>query len=92
MGTDIKEFNMSMPAHPMHYDTDFNYKKDRAFWLRLILCMMGATYAKNRWDMEVGRHRMTQRMEGYKDLPGHHLNNRGGVVVLKNFAGFEKYY
>jgi len=25
-------------------------------------------------------------------MPGHHFNNRGGVVVLKDFTGFEKYY
>jgi len=25
-------------------------------------------------------------------MPGHHFNNRGGVVVLKDFVGFEKYY
>ena len=35
---------------------------------------------------------MTARMEGYKNMPGHHFHNRGGVVVLKDFVGFEKYY
>lgn len=35
---------------------------------------------------------MTARMNGYKDMPAHHFHNRGGVVVLKQFVGFEKYY
>jgi hypothetical protein len=35
---------------------------------------------------------MTARMEGYKNIPGHHFHNRGGVIVLKDFIGFQKYY
>ena len=35
---------------------------------------------------------MTARMEGYKNIPAHHFNNRGGVLVLKDFVGFQKYY
>jgi hypothetical protein len=35
---------------------------------------------------------MTARLEGYKGMPAHHFNNRGGVVVLKDFVGFEKYF
>jgi len=42
--------------------------------------------------LESDRARMTQRMEGYKNIPGHHFHNRGGVIVLKDFIGFEKYY
>ena len=35
---------------------------------------------------------MTARMEGYKNMPAHWFHNRGGVVVLKDFTGFERYY
>lgn len=35
---------------------------------------------------------MTARLEGYKNMPGHHFHNRGGIVTLKQFVGFEKYH
>ena len=31
-------------------------------------------------------------MQDIQDLPAHHFNNRGGVLVKKQFAGFEKYH
>ena len=76
----------------MDYDKDFNYRKDRDYYLKLLLGMALVTYGWKRWQVEVDRARMTQRMEGYKTLPAHHFHNRGGVVVLKQFTGFEKYY
>jgi hypothetical protein len=33
-----------------------------------------------------------ERMETLEDAPAHHFNNRGGVLVKKLFAGFEKYH
>lgn len=33
MGTDKVEFQMSRPYYPMYYDRDFNFRKDRSFWL-----------------------------------------------------------
>ena len=81
-----------MPGFPMYYDTDFNYAKDRDYWLKLILGMAAVSYGYKKWQVECDRARMTARMEGYKGMPGHHFNNRGGIVVLKDFTGFEKYY
>ena len=49
-------------------------------------------YASAKVGVETDRARRTARLEGYKGMPGHHFNNRGGVVVLKDFTGFEKYY
>ena len=46
----------------------------------------------NKLFVEMDRKRMTDRMNGYPDIPAHHFHNRGGVIVLKNFVGFEKYY
>ena len=39
MGTDKADFNRTQPGFPMYYDTDFNYAKDRDYWLKLILGM-----------------------------------------------------
>ena len=92
MGSDRADFERTKPAHPMHYDRDFNYRKDRSYWLRLLLSMSAVIYLTNRYHLEQDRARMTARLEGYKNIPGHHFNNRGGVIVLKDFVGFEKYY
>jgi hypothetical protein len=92
MGTDQADFKRTMPGFPMYYDTDFNYAKDRDYWLKVILGMGFVSYGYKKWQVESDRARMTARMEGYKGMPGHHFHNRGGVVVLKDFTGFEKYY
>lgn len=92
MGSDRADFERTKPAHPMHYDRNFDYRKDRTYWLRLLLSISGVVYLVNRYHLEQDRARMTARLEGYKNIPGHHFNNRGGVIVLKDFIGFEKYY
>lgn len=35
---------------------------------------------------------MWERRENIHELPGHHYSNRGGVVLEKQFVGFEKYH
>jgi len=92
MGTDKADFLRTKPAYPMFYDNDHNYRKDRDFWLKLMLGMAALNYGVQRYYVERDRKRMTARLNGYKDMPGHWFNNRGGVVVLKDFVGFEKYY
>jgi len=92
MGTDKADFNRSIPSHMMFYDTDFNYRKDRDYWLKFLLGMVAGTYVLKRIRLESDRSRMTERLEGYKNIPGHQYHNRGGVIVLKDFIGFEKYY
>lgn len=92
MGTDKSDFTRTMPGFPMYYDKDMNFGKDRAFWLKVILLMMFSTYGIRKLNVEKDRARMTARMNGYKDMPAHWFHNRGGVVVLKDFIGFEKYY
>lgn len=92
MVTDRDAFDRTRPAHPMYYDTDFNFRKDRDFWLKLLLSMAVFSYAVNRYNLESDRARRTARMDGYRGYPAHWFHNRGGVVVLKDFAGFEKYY
>ena len=92
MRSDEMDFKRSKPAWPMYYDKDFNYRKDRIFWLRFLIGAAGISYLFAKYEMEVMRARRTERMEGYKNIPGHHFANRGGVIVLKQFVGFEKYY
>lgn len=37
MGSDIVDFQMSRPAYPMYYDRNFEFMKDRSFFLVLLL-------------------------------------------------------
>ena len=48
MGTDEADFNRTMPGHPMYYDRDFNYLKDRDYWLKAILAIMAGSYLYKR--------------------------------------------
>jgi len=78
----------------MFYDKDNNFRKDRMFWLNVIVGMGALCYAKNRYYLETDRARMTERLSGfpsYADKP-HHFINRGGVLIMKEFIGFEKYH
>ena len=92
MGTDRADFERTNPGYMMYYDKDFNYAKDRDFWLKFLLGMFLVSYGSSVYRREGLRQRMHARYEGYKDIPAHHFHNRGGVVVLKDFVGFEKYY
>lgn len=92
MLSDKDDFNMSRPSHPMYYDRNMEFLKDRSFWLVLLLGMGAAAYAKNRYHCEVERARRTERLGNIENLPAHHFNNRGGVLVKKQFVGFEKYH
>ena len=69
MGSDKADFLRTKPAYPMYYDTDFNYAKDRDFWLKLILGMMVVSYGVKRYSVELDRSRMSERLDGYKNLP-----------------------
>jgi hypothetical protein len=31
-------------------------------------------------------------MEGFKGMPAHHFVNKGGVVLQRQFTGFNKYF
>jgi hypothetical protein len=92
MTSDKADFLRSRPAYPMYYDTDFTYMKDRDFWFKLLMGFAVGSYAYNKIWVERDRARRTARMNGYKDLPAHWFHNRGGVIVMKQFTGFQKYY
>ena len=85
-------FEITRPSHPMYYDRTLEFTKDRSFWLMLTLGILGGMYAKNKYACERERMNRWVRMQDLENLPAHHFNNRGGVLVKKQFAGFEKYH
>lgn len=92
MGSDKSDFTMSRPSYPMHYDRDFNFSKDRRFFLSMILGIASFFYVMKKITFEKDRWWRWERMENLSDMPAHHFNNRGGVLVRKQFVGFEKYH
>jgi hypothetical protein len=89
---DKEDFNRAMPSHPMYYDRTMNFMKDRSFWLSLCFGIIGLMYFSNRYHVEKTRWARWERMQNIEEMPAHHFNNRGGILVKKQFAGFEKYH
>ena len=52
MGTDRADFERTRPAHPMFYDKEHNYRKDRTYWLHMLLGMGVVCYASAKWGVE----------------------------------------
>ena len=50
------------------------------------------TYAHKKFYVESDRMQRYDRMENIEKLPAHHYSNRGGVLIRKEFVGFEKYH
>ena len=92
MVSDKSDFTMSRPSQAGHIDRNMDFMKDRSFWLALIFGMFAFMYAKKRYYVETMRMQRWERMENLENAPAHHYNNRGGVLVRKQFAGFEKYH
>lgn len=92
MNADKIDFNMSKPTHPMHYDRDFDFMKDRNFWMSMIVLLMTGMYLKARLIVEKDRWHMWDRKDNLANGLGHHYHNRGGILIRKQFAGFEKYH
>ena len=92
MNADKVDFQMSKPTHPMHYDRDFNFMKDRTYWLGLIVLIGGFSFVKKRFEVEKDRWHMWSRKGDLDSVQPHHVHNRGGVLIKKQFIGFEKYH
>ena len=57
----------------------------------VLLALWAGHYAYNRYHVEAARwHIHERRMQ--TERPAHHFHNRGGVVVEKEFVGFNKYF
>jgi len=83
MQVDKVDYTMSRPSHPMHYDHSMDFMKDRSFWLMLILSMLGGMYFVKKVYYERMRWQRWERMQNIENMPAHHFNNRGGVLVQK---------
>ncbi len=92
MGSDIVDFQRSRPYYPMHYDRNMDFKKDRSFWFLFILGSFSMFYLSYKIMYEQDRWMMWTRREHIHELPAHHYINRGGVLLEKEFVGFEKYH
>lgn len=91
MQSDKFQFNLSRPYYKTYFDKDMEYMKDRNFWLALLGLTIGFIYAENKWYVESMRHHEGER-KNIENMPAHHFVNRGGVLLKKEFVGFEKYY
>ena len=90
MAADKVDYNMSKPSRPMYYDRNFNFMKERSFWLRLFLLTLLGMYGIQRIWVERDRMVRWERIENLVNMPEHHFFSRGGVVTKKQFTGFEK--
>ena len=90
MQSDKVDYTMTRPSHPMFYDRDFSFMKDRVFFMRLILAFLFGVYGFGRMYVERDRMMRWDRIENLSEMPAHHFHNRGGVLIKKQFAGFEK--
>ena len=92
MTSDQVDLQRSRPYYPMHYDKDFNFLKDRTFWLGFLVLAGLCGYMGKRYYVESKRWHMWKRREHLDEVPAHHLVNRGGVVFEKEFVGFEQFH
>lgn len=92
MKTDQMEFEMSRPHYKTYYDFGFEFLQDRAFFLAFLLLVLGGSYATGRKFVEERRWHKHDRTNNLREEKAHHYNNRGGVLIKKEFIGFNKYF
>ena len=63
MKSDKVDYNMTKPSHPMYYDRDLNFMKERSFWLRAILLSLFGLWVCNKYDVERARWMRWERLE-----------------------------
>jgi hypothetical protein len=54
--------------------------------------VVGGTWLRYKYDQEKNRWSKWERTEKLNDQLPHHLSHRGGVLLAKEFIGFEKYH
>jgi len=92
MTSDIVDFQTPMPYYKTYYDRSFEFMRDRSYFLGLISFIFMLMYAGRRYQVERARFHQIKRVDHLDEIPKHHLNNRGGVLLEKEFLGFEKYF
>lgn len=83
MNQDKVDFNRSMPTHPMYYDRNFDFLKDRIYWGALFCLIMSGFYAAARARVERDRWHRWNREHNLDSVLPHHTHNRGGVLIKK---------
>ena len=78
---DEVDYKMSRPSYPSYYDRNFEFLKDRMFYLSLLMLLGLYAYGSKKYVYERDRARRTERLGNIENLPAHHFNNRGGVLV-----------
>ena len=92
MNQDRYDFTRSRPIHPMHFDSEYRFMADRSFWGKMVVALVIVMYGWNRFKLEKDRMQQWDRRDGCPTTPAHHFANRGGVLIKKQFMGFEKYH
>jgi hypothetical protein len=92
MGSDKTDFNRSKPFYAAYHDKNFEFLTERMYWLGLLGVFMAIGYGSGKWTCETDRWARADRMTNIAEKPGHHYHNRGGVLIEKQFIGFEKYH
>jgi hypothetical protein len=92
MLSDKADYKKTQGNYLMHYDKNFEFQRDRNFWLLFLLSIPLFQYLQAKWSIEQKRALRTKIQDEIEDMPGHYFNNRGGVLLKRQFAGFMKYY
>lgn len=92
MATDQLDFQRARPYYPMHYDKNFDFLRDRSYFLGLILTITLGSIGYRKYLQERNRWSQWGRTEKLNEVLPHHVSNRGGVLFEKEFIGFEKYH
>ena len=74
-------------------DPEWTSVRNRGFSTIIILSIIGYWFAKNVYLREKFRwHQAERHPDNLSSAPAHHFVNRGGVLLKKEFVGFEKYF
>ena len=92
MNSDKVDFNRSKPFYAAYHDKNFEFLRERMYWLGLLGVFFLIGYGSSKLTCEMDRWARNDRMMNIHDKPGHHYHNRGGVLIEKHFIGFEKYH
>jgi curved DNA-binding protein CbpA len=89
---DRDEITREKPYYKLEADYEWTSVKNRAFATLVILAIFGYTIANKVFRREKTRmHQAKRHPDNLSSAPAHHYVNRGGVLLKKEFVGFEKY-
>ena len=81
------------PYRTLIFDPNMTYLKERNYSLFILLGMFGMFIASRIYNRERLRaHRNARDQRNLYDKPYYHYVNKGGVLLRKEFEGFQKYF